>query len=181
MDIETQINNFITNYYNEKGKNTLFKKNQKLELATQIAQKFSVDELLNNMCYIINNKVIIKYSIFKLFVHNDNYNQVINYILQKFDNVIAKNEKFECHVNIDGFTISAAERYQDFIKSFANISLSANNCYSNKISCLKVYFPPVIIDKIKTLFGRFVDKDVKEKIEIINKNDSIERWNSLVN
>ena len=29
--------------------------------------------------------------------------------------------------------------------------------------------------------GRFVDKEVKQKVEVISKNDSINRWNSLVN
>ena len=76
---------------------------------------------------------------------------------------------------------SAAERYQDFIKAFADISLSSNNSYSDKILHLKVYFPPVIIEQIKSVFGRFVDKEVKQKVEVISKNDSLSRWNSLVN
>ena len=181
MNIETQIDNFIENYYSIHGKNSLFKKNQKNELATQIASSFKIEDLLENMCYIINDKVIIKYSIFKLFVHNDIYETVINFILKKFDCILQTHDNFECHVNIEGFTMSAAERYQDFIKVFADISLSSNNSYSDKILHLKVYFPPVIIEQIKSVFGRFVDKEVKQKVEVISKNDSISRWNSLVN
>lgn len=181
MNIEAQIDNFIENYYSINGKNSLFKKNQKNELAIQIASSFKIEDLLENMCYTIGNQVIIKYSIFKLFINNEIYENVINFILNKFDYIIGIYNEFECHINIEGFTMSAAERYQDFIKNFAEISLNAGNTYSNKIICLKIYFPPIIIEQIKNIFGRFVDKDVKNKVEIINKTDSIQRWNSLVN
>ena len=46
MNIETQIDNFIENYYSIHGKNSLFKKNQKNELATQIASSFKIEDLL---------------------------------------------------------------------------------------------------------------------------------------
>ena len=40
------IDNFQNNYYENNNKNTLFRKNQKMELAKAISEKFSLDELI---------------------------------------------------------------------------------------------------------------------------------------
>ena len=54
------IDSFQSEYYEKNNKNSLFKRNQKLELAKAISDNFSLDDLINNTCYTINgtNKII---------------------------------------------------------------------------------------------------------------------------
>ena len=178
-----EIEDYQNTYYHDNNKNTIFKNTQKNSLASSISSKFDTNMLLTMMCYpIINtNIIIIDYSVFKLFANPNNYEIITNYILGEFKKIIQKYDNFECHINVNTFTISAAERYKSMIKIFCSKSLASDTPYSNKISKLIIYYPPSMIQSISKVFSPFINPNVKEKVIIYDKTSSDLNWNALSN
>ena len=178
-----EIEDYQNTYYHDNNKNTIFKNTQKNSLASSISSKFDTNMLLTMMCYpIINtNIVIIDYSVFKLFANPNNYEIITNHILGEFKKIIETYDNFECHINVNTFTISAAERYKYMIKIFCNKSLASDTLYSDKISKLIIYYPPSMIQSISKVFSPFINPNVKEKVIIYDKTSSDLNWNALSN
>ena len=178
-----EIEDYQNTYYDNNNKNIIFKNNQKNSLASNISSKFDTNMLLTMMCYpIINtNIVIIDYSVFKLFANPNNYEIITNHILGEFKKIIQTYNNFECHINVNTFTISAAERYKSMIKIFCSKSLASDTPYSDKISKLIIYYPPSMIQSISKVFSPFINPNVKEKVIIYDKTSSDLNWNALPN
>lgn len=180
-NIINEIEAIQQDFYSKNGKNLIQKKNQKNDLAILVSNEIDLNRLFNKMCFVIKgtNKIVIDYNIFKSFVHNENYKEVIDSIISIIKNCIKENSNFELNLNINGFTISAAERYKDAILYFTEIT--AQTELSNVLNIMNIYFPPVIIDQLKVYFLKFIHPEVKKRINIISKKDSEESWNSLFN
>ena len=112
---------------------------------------YSLKILFNKMCFVIKgtNKLVIDYNIFKSFVHNENYRVVIDSIISIIKNCIKENSNFELNLNINGFTISAAERYKDAILYFTEIT--AQTELSNVLNIMNI-FSTCNNKSIKSLF-----------------------------
>lgn len=180
-----EINNFEQQYYQDNSKNIFFKKSQKMDLAKQVSNKFDINILLGNLCYNIKNtnKVIIDYNILKLFANNDNFQEIITYILNVFTITIQINNTFEVHMNLNTFTITAAERYKKLVELFCQNCLNNKDKYEYSKVCSNfcIYNVSNTFEQIINLFKPFVSPDVKEKIKILKKTESTEKiWNSLI-
>ena len=180
-DIASQVNQFKADYYLKNKKNSLFKEKQKAELAALICQKFNIEQLIEATVRILENTniVYIDYTLFKLFVNEALYDTMVNIILQKFDIVIKQYGNFQCYINIDGFTITAAQRYQSLISHFCNKCVEINSTHTESLQSFKIYNPASIMEPIRKLLGPFVHKDIKHKIEIISKENSVSELQKL--
>ena len=147
MDI-TNSNNFndkiahLTNqYYSENKKNTFFKNNQKKDFASSITNSIGFDELISKTFYIIPNtqSIFIDYTIFKVYALPDYYTEVVEYISSLIDKCISNYGSFNVHINIDTFTMSAAERYKHVISIFLNKCISSNSGYCLKLHKMFIY------------------------------------------
>lgn len=178
-NLQKQIEEFQNKYYDENGKNSIFKKNQKKDLAKKIYDNFDTNLLLNETCYTFDElNVIIDYNKFKLFANVDNYKIITSDILKKFTNSIKKFDSFQCHLNLDSFTISAAERHKQMIEEFCRQCLG-NNSYSQKLTTIYIYYPPSLIENIAKLFSNLISPIVKEKVVFYTKQESDEYWNLI--
>ena len=84
------------------------------------------------------------------------------------------------HINLNGFTISAAERYKEFISKFTSqVMTRTDEKFSKQLIKLSIYYPPSVIETIKKMFMSFVDRDIKEKVNIIEKSKSEELYKQL--
>ena len=122
--------------------------------------------------------MIIDYNKFKLFANVDNYKTITSDILNKFTNSIKKFDSFQCHLNLDSFTISAAERHKQMIEEFCRQCLG-NNSYSQKLTTIYIYYPPSLIENIAKLFSNLISPIVKEKVVFYTKQESDEYWNLI--
>lgn len=172
--IVSRVNSFKEEYYKNNKKNALFKEKQKAELAALIIANFNVDELIEASIRNLENtnKVYIDYTIFKLYANESVYNKIIETILNKFDIAITKYGNFECHINIEGFTITAAQRYQGLIGLFCDKCVEINSTHTDSLVTFNVYYPPHIMDPIRKILTPFIHKDIKHKINIISKENS---------
>jgi hypothetical protein len=170
-DIQKQIETLQKNYYNENNKNTFFKNNQKKDLAKTIAQNISVCDLMKKSVYTIpeTNVVFIDYPILKTFLCEDVYDYSINYLLQEYQNNINKYGNYQVSVNLKGFTISAAQRYQTGIILFTNKCNESNTKFSEIMDKMTIINPPSMFESIQKILKPFMDPIIFNKI-IIESN-----------
>ena len=182
-DLLKNIENFQSQYYEKNTKNNFFKKNQKIELAKEVSERFSLDEMINVTCYNITNtnKVIIDYNVLKLYANPDNYEKIINHIVGVFTTTIKNYGKFEVHMNINSFTITAAERYKKMVELFCEMCMKTpDTSYSDSTNKFVIYYCSNNMNQICNLFLNFVNTNVKNKIELINKEQSQTLWANII-
>lgn len=156
--------------------NPFFKNKKKLELAESIANKMDIQELLENTIYIIPDtcKVYIDYPVFKLYANPTNYILVVDRVLNLFNRCLEKYNEFEVHVNLNSFTISAAERYKPIIELFCTNCFKENTQYAKLVKRCCLYNSPNVLDIVSKLFNNLIDKRVKEIMEMYTKDKSTE-------
>lgn len=167
-NLEKILQNYKDKFYETNKKNTFFTKNQKLDFAKAVAKKFSIDELLTSSIYNEENtnKIHMSYPLIKNFLHPNIYQEVINHVFNISDKVIAKYNTYEMHVDLKGFTITAAQRYSDLITTFCKKYFS-DGSETNSMAVTYLYNSPNVIDIIKKLFIAFISEESKKKIVIV--------------
>ena len=67
-------------YLKKNGKNTLFKKNQKIDCAKEMSQKFSLEDMIRRTIFNIpnTNRIVFDYNAYKLYAHPDNFDTIID-------------------------------------------------------------------------------------------------------
>jgi hypothetical protein len=188
MDMTTDTTNIIqkmqemqTGLYNDSGgKNMFFKKTQKLDIAKTISENFDFSEMISKSIYILPNKqdeIYIDYTVLKLFIHEGIYEKIIDHILVLLDECIKNYGKYSLNVNLEGFTISAAERHKNAIIMFSNIcvnkELICGLVYSELYNTIRIFNMPSVMDSLIQMFKPFFAKDVAKNLELFKKNDSL--------
>ena len=176
-----ELSKFKDLYYNENKKKTFQPKTQKYEVAKEIASRFDVNILLQKTAYIIpnTNKIYINYLLFKQFGEPGIYELFVKYVQNLATIAINRYNTFECHINIDSFTISAAERYKGLICTFNNYELG----YTEYIDAIYVYNSPRMVENIYKIFFSLIDEPIKKKLKLVKKIDSeciITKFNECV-
>ena len=171
--IQQDIAKIRKEYYDKNSKNSFFTSSQKKDLAAEVCKNYDINILLENALIINGNSISIQYNILKHFVHNDNYDYCLDIMLSKFRNIIEIYGDFVCVVDLDTFTISAAERHKKLIEMFCSKCLNDKYYnYSKKLSQLNVMNAPNIMDTLYRIFGAFIDPEVKNKICIMGKKST---------
>lgn len=185
-NISESMEKFKNNYYNEHNKNILFKKSQKLDCAIQLCHSpdFHLETAIKNTVYILpdSNRIFLNYEIFKYYGNPENYEEIVNYILSLILLCISKFESFEFHVNINSFTISAAQRYTPVIQLFMNKCIMNNTEFAKLLTKMIVYNTPTLMNDISRLLRPMIDPIVTSKITFYSKKETpVEIQNILTN
>ncbi len=165
MSLEEKLFQFREKYYKENKKATLFKNSQKLACAEEITKSFSVDELLNTSIYASQYKIMVDYPLIKTFINPTIYTNILQHVEYLTQHILLQYSHFEIHLNIQSFTMTAAQRYNDLIKDFCNIYL--NSQYQEKLKHLYIHNPPSIIGLIQSMFYPFISESAKDKVVIL--------------
>ena len=161
-------------YYSNNSKNLLFKKQQKLDCASNISNQYDVNILINNTFTLIpnTNKIYLDYNIFKLYANPNNYGAIIEYLLNIIYYCIQRYDNYEVHVNLNTFSVSSCERYKEIIINFCNTCLNNSTNFSAKVSKLCIYNIPTVFDTISKILNPFIDPLIYSKIVKYNKNET---------
>jgi hypothetical protein len=149
----------------------LFKNASKLECSQFIWENInSREELIRLTIFYDDNNIYINYPIFKLFAIPDIYEIIVNYIIDIIVELINKNGNYNIHINIDGFTISAAERYRGIVGIMFERVFKTQ--YVNYLQKIYLYNPPSVIDFLKNIFQGFTrgNNILKDKVALVGKN-----------
>ena len=76
-------------------------------------------------------------------------------------------------MNLNTFSITSAHRYQDNIELFCKRCLQLNKSYSTLLSKFYIYHSPSVIENISKIFKHLIPNDVKQKVIIYNKQETI--------
>jgi len=176
----SEVNNYKNDYYSNNRKGMIFKKTQKLDLAKNISKQFDLKTLITNSIFIIpnSNNIYLDYTILKLYIHPDNYNSLFDYILYLQDELILKYKTYNIHINLDTFTISAAERYKSLIELYVkkceelSVNKPDDELYTSLVDKLCIYNTPHIIDTIIMLLKPVIPPIINTKFHFETKQDS---------
>jgi hypothetical protein len=169
-----RINKLKEQYFEINKKNTFFKKNQKLDCAKFVANNMDLNELIDKTVFMIpNTKIIyIDYLVFKHFANEDNYDKIVQHIINLFDYAIKYYGNYIAFLNLDSFTVSSTERYIPAVKIFCNICLSKNNIYMGFIDKFYILNRPAVMEAIINVVKPFVEKDVINKLTFLTKEQT---------
>jgi len=176
------LESFKEEYYSKNSKNTFFKKSQKADCAKKICEEYDIYELLKQTAYFIpsNNEIFFNYPMFKLFANEENYNTIIDYVFELINESIRLYDQYIIHIDLSGFTITAAERYKGLIIKFnAKCIESKEIRYINYCKKWFIYNPPLVIDMIGSIVYPLLHPDVLNNLTICPKKDSPNALNAL--
>ena len=176
-ELEKEIERVKNNFYEESGgKKSIFKKQQKFDCARQVVNQIPIEVLLKNSCYIVNDThfVHIDYPVLKSYMSPETFDIIAEYIFQTFREVIEKHNNLVTLLNLDGLTVSGAERYKGLPESFCKKCFDRNSAYSQVVSQFIVYNSPNIIESIRPIVYHLMEENVKSRLKIVLKKDSDE-------
>jgi len=122
--------------------------------------------ILNGLCKIENNLLIIDYNYFKYFATNKTYQIILQLITKNIDFILKKNDLFTVYVNMKALSISEIDKHREFIQ---HISGYLKEKYPNKLSKCYVYNAPFVFSTLFNIICLFIDKETQSKIELVNK------------
>jgi len=174
------LNKMKSEYYTESKPNMFFKNTQKIQCAETISKNLELATLLGKTAYILqnNNKniIYIEYPLFKLFANPENYTAIVEHLINLILIFIANKATYEIHINLKGFTISAAERYKQVIQLFCNqccsLSNTSNISFVEDLTILKIYHTPSVMESISRMLSSLTDPTVKNKLVFCSKAES---------
>jgi hypothetical protein len=161
------IEKYQEDYYSQNKKNLLFKNSQKLELSKKVCSQYDIGILMEKTIYSSNasNQIFLDYHVFKLYANPENFELIKNYAVNVFTNIRDIYSNIEIHVDLRGFTISAAERYRKFIELICSDCLNQNNDF---ITQIYIYNPPSVIQHFFNLFGSLFTQSLCDKITVFS-------------
>jgi hypothetical protein len=114
----------------------------------------------------------VEYTVFKHYACPDNYCQIIGKLIELSKRCVETHGHFEVHVNLDTFSVTAAERYKGFIQLFCEQSQASGTPLSEDLSCLYLYNIPAMMDSISRMLSPLVPPEMREKRKMFKKDVS---------
>jgi hypothetical protein len=124
------------------------------------------NDILQGLCCIKGNSVILNYIYFKHIAKDQTYRYILNYITNNIDQVLLSNNEFIVHVNMKNLTIVEIDKHKEYIKF---ISEFLKDKYPEKLAKCYVYNAPFIFTQIFNIVSMFIDKETQKKIELVKR------------
>jgi hypothetical protein len=169
-NLSEQLDIMKVKYYSNHGSNaTFFKNTHKLACAKEITSQIPLETLLEQTIVIRpdTNQIHVKYELLKRFACPSVYAAIIDYISNLVHISITDYDSFEMHIDLNTFTVTAANRYNDLIRMFCEKALQKNSAYQIKLNHIYLYNYPSIISILTTLFAGFVDENARGKVILV--------------
>jgi hypothetical protein len=150
-DVVLTDNNFLTNDNN-------------LDKIIDKIKKGNLNDILNMLCFVNKNALMINYIYFKYLGTETTYNYILMYITNNIDIILSKHSEFIVHVNMQKLSLGDIDKHQKFIN---NLSLVLKDRYPNKLLKCYIYKAPFMFKQIFNMISVFIDKETQEKIELV--------------
>ena len=184
--LHDNIKAFQTEYFTQHAKAIMFKNAQKLAIAQAVSSRFDMASLLEASIFVVEGtyRIYMDYTLVKLYANPTNYIIIVGRIIGFIDHLIATYGKYEVHFNIEGFTVSAAERYVEFVRVFCAECNRIPNTTMDRVDgavSLYTYYTPVVMSNIMTIIMKLADKALNHRFTYYNKDVSEKLIQSLLN
>lgn len=142
----------------------IFKKHLSLD---ELLKSNNMHDIVNGLCSIKDNVIILDYTCFKCFGANETYETILNLITGNIDAILKHNETFTVHVNMKHLTMSDVDKHKKFICVLSNYFKEKYPCKLNK--CY-IHNAPTVFSQIYKIISCFIDKETQKKIHLIQKS-----------
>jgi len=149
-------------------KSKLFLESYSSEKIISKIKKGEWNEILNHLCYIDANSIILDNHYFRFFATKETYNIILTHIISKLDNILLEYDYFTVHINMKNVNISDIDKHLNFIQ---NVSILLKDKYPDKLTKCFIHNPPFVFSQILNIISLFIDKETRDKIEIIPKHN----------
>lgn len=180
-EIDQTIEQIKGEFYSSSGKNLFFKKQQKFECAAQVASQVPLELLLRRTCWVVPGKsaAYVDYPILKSYAVPELYDIITNHVIEVFNYIKKYTGTLTVYMNLDGFTVSAAERYRPIIALFCDKCLSTNALFSTILEEFRILNTPSAMEHISRLLLPLVVEEIRPKIVMVSKKDTPKQMTDL--
>jgi len=121
-------------------------------------------DIMNCICNVKNNLIILDNNYFKYFASKETYDIILSCIINNIDYILSKYEGFIVHINMKNVTLSDIDKHLKFIQT---ISIRLKDKYPNKLIKCYIHNAPFVFSQILNIISLFIDKETREKIEVV--------------
>jgi len=168
-DILKKINGAKEQFYSSNQKNSFFKNQQKFNCANSIMSSLNQTEVFSNIFMVKDDVLLFNYPVFKTVAHPNLYLSMAEYMFEISLNLIDKYGFYNLYINCSGITVSAIDRYKDFVSVASKKGLEDGRGLLSKINIIQIHNPPSFVDYGLKVLIPIVDNNLCNKIQIINK------------
>jgi hypothetical protein len=174
-EISQKVAEYQNQYYSQNGKNMFFKKAQKQQCAQIIADAIGFEELLKQTVYIVpgTSYVFFSYPLFKSFATPNQFATIVDYVYALAKHCISESGFYEVHIDLNGFTISACERYKEMITLFVSHCTDENLPCNERINRLHIFHCPSVIDQIASMLKPMIEPTIYGKTVLHPKKEGL--------
>ena len=144
----------------------IFFESQNPETIVSKIKKGEWIDILNSLCIVNDNILILDYIFFKYFASKETYDMLTNHIMTRINTILKTYDTFIIHINVKSLTLIDIEKHLNFLQTF---SLSISEIYSTKMLRCYVYNSTYVFSKLINLLSMFIDPKTKQKIEVVSK------------
>jgi hypothetical protein len=131
-----------------------------------IKRASSPQEILDKICYIIDNCIYMDYRYFKPVGNDAVYEPLLAHIINKIKQVLSVSHALIAHVSLKGFSIREMDKHVNFFK---RVSIVLDAHYPQKLTTCYVYNASSIFTQLFSLLSYFIDKDTLKKMQLVSK------------
>ena len=177
-DILNKIESARKEYYVETPKNIIFKKQQKFDCAEKITNNLDLATVLPLIFKVDGNTIFLNYAIFKVVVSPVIYMDMANYLLTIAEQIINTHSTYNLTVDLTGLTISAIERYRDFVSLVSREGQKNGKGLLKSLELVHIKNPPTFVEYLCSIVIPIVDPAIKDRVVIYMKNGDVVKYNS---
>jgi hypothetical protein len=172
-NIFRSMNEVKDNFFTSKHTNMFLKKKQKNELIMTINKQFPLESLIDRTVNVIpnTNSIYLDYCVFKMYANDENYQLVVDKIIDLILETIKNFGSFNLHINLDSFTVTSLERIQGVFTMYYDSCIKKGLFYDSKtIEKIKMYNSPSIISSIMMMLVKHTEPSIKNKIVTFSRH-----------
>lgn len=173
--LEQQMNALKDSFYSSEKKNAVFKKNQKEMCARSVSEQICVDDAIKTSFFTVaRGDFYLNYPLMKLYLNDTNFERITDRLIEAILDTIADNgnNQIRIHVNLNGFTVSAAERYKHVLQYFSNACNDRQIVITPFVEHVFIYYTPVVMASIIDILKFCIEPEIQERFVLISKDES---------
>lgn len=175
-DILSRIESARKNYYDDKPKNLVFKKQQKFDCAESVISNVNIAAVLPLLFRVDGNTIFINYAVFKTIASPSIYMEMANYLFDTTQKIIEHNSKYNLSLDLGGVTMSAIERYRAFVVLVSSEGMKNSRGLLKHLELVHVHNPPTFVEYLCSIVIPIIDQSIKDKFVIYFKNGNVVKY-----
>lgn len=175
-DILSRIESARKNYYDDKPKNLVFKKQQKFDCAESITNNLDLAVVLPLLFRVDGNTIFVNYAVFKAIASPSIYMNMANYLFDTTQKIIESYSKYNLSLDLAGVTMSAIERYRAFVVLVSSEGMKNGRGLLKHLDLIYVHNPPTFVEYLCSIVIPIIDPSIKDRFIIYFKNGNVVKY-----